>query len=56
MRRRFESEMDVGGQLSTSIKGGVPKGGLPSITRWVLPLQRLLALLKQVLMSTKEAY
>ncbi len=33
----------------------VPKGGLPLITHWVLPLHRLLALLEQVLMSTKEA-
>jgi len=32
------------------------EGGTPFITLWVLPLHRLLALLKQVLLSTKEAW
>ncbi len=34
----------------------VSKGGLPLITRWVLPLHRLLTLLERVLLSTKEAW
>jgi hypothetical protein len=43
----------------TSVDGGrrgVPKGGLLPTPRWVLPLHRLLALLEQVLLSTKEAW
>ena len=41
--------------LATWLPSG-PKGGLLLIPRWVLPLHRLLALLEQVLLSTKRAW